>query len=188
MLFGFAGSDGTLDCVLAGNIYDNKRRVYQFDGDPVLTADEQQLNESIIRVRKDRGVNRKKFLKLQRVPEISGRLSIPVISVHTLGDLFVPFSMEQIYAKEVARHGRSDLLVSRATRAIGHCEFSAEELMRTFNDLVLWVDEGVRPAGDNVTDPEQVANPFFGCQFTEGGLGLNGTPEALRGDVCSLAP
>jgi len=188
LLFGFAGSDGTLDGVLAGNIYDNKRRVYQFDGDPVLTADEQQLNESIIRVRKDRGVNRKKFLKLQRVPEISGRLSIPVISVHTLGDLFVPFSMEQIYAKEVARHGRSDLLVSRATRAIGHCEFSAEELMRTFNDLVLWVDEGVRPAGDNVTDPEQVANPFFGCQFTEGGLGLNGTPEALRGDVCSLAP
>lgn len=191
LLFGLAGSDGTLDGVLSGNIYDNRRRVYQFDGDPALTPEEQVLNHSIIRVKRDRGVNRKRFLRLQRVPEISGRINIPVLSVHTLGDLFVPFSMEQIYATDVSRHGRSDLLVSRATRAIDHCEFSAEELMRTFDDLVLWVNEGIKPAGDDILDPEQVADPYFGCQFTEGVVGTEedpGTPEALRSGVCSTAP
>ena len=184
-LFGFAGADGTVDGVLSGNIYDNRKRVYQLDGDPALNVDEQVLNDTILRIRKDRGVNKRRFLRLQRIPEIKGRISVPVISVHTTGDLFVPFSMEQDYARDVARRHRSDLLVTRATRAIGHCDFSAEELIRTFDDLVLWVDEGVKPAGDDVLDPENVANPFFGCQFTEG---LAGTPEILRSDVCNLAP
>ncbi|MGB5257505.1 MAG: hypothetical protein WBN07_02450 [Woeseiaceae bacterium] len=188
LLFGFSGSDPTLDGVLPGVIYDNRHRVYQFDGDPTLTPDEQALNDSIIRVKRDPGVNRKRFLRLQRVPEITGRINIPVLSVHTLGDLFVPFSSEQIYARDVARHKRSDLLVSRATRAIGHCEFSAEELIQTFDDLVLWVNDGVKPAGDNILDPETVADPFYGCQFTQGSLGPSGTPDLLRGLACSLAP
>ncbi len=185
LLFGFAGADPTLDGVLPGVLYDNRKRVYQFDGDPALTPDEAALNDSIIRVRGDRGVNRKRFLRLQRVPEISGRISIPVMSIHTLGDLFVPFSNEQIYAREVAAHGRSDLLVSRATRAIGHCEFSREEIQRNFDDLVLWVEEGVKPAGDDVLDPETVANPLYGCQFTEGvPLSSNPTPQELRTGFC----
>jgi pimeloyl-ACP methyl ester carboxylesterase len=192
LLFGLAGSDGTLDGVLPGNIYDNRRRVYQFDGDPILTPDEQELNHSIIRVKRDRGVNRKRFLRLQRVPEISGRIDIPVLSIHTTGDLFVPFSMEQIYARDVANRHRSNLLVSRATRAIDHCEFSAEELIRTFDDLVLWVEKGIKPAGDDILDPEKVADSHFGCQFTEGVVyneeSGEGTPEALRSGVCSSAP
>jgi len=188
LLFGFSGSDPTLDGVLPGIIYDNRHRVYQFDGDPALTPDEQALNDSIIRVKRDRGVNRKRFLRLQRVPEITGRINIPVLSVHTVGDLFVPFSAEQFYARDVARRGRSDLLVQRATRAIGHCEFSAEELIRTFDDLVLWVNHGIKPAGDDILDSEGVADTFFGCQYTEGPLAPGGTPEALRSGVCSLAP
>ena len=185
LLFGFAGADPTLDGVLPGVLYDNTHRVYQFDADPALTPEEKALNDAIVRVAKDRGVNRKRFLRLQRVPEITGRISIPVLSVHTLGDLFVPFSSEQIYAREVAAHGRSDLLVSRATRAVGHCEFSPEELIETFDDLVLWVNEGIKPAGDDILDPEKVANPFYGCQFTKGSVN---TPDALRGGFCALAP
>lgn len=188
LLFGFSGTDPTLDGVLPGVLYDNHKRVYQFDDDPTLTPEEQLLNDSIIRVRKDRGVNRKRFLRLQRVPEISGRIDIPVLSVHTLGDLFVPFSSEQFYARDVARHGRSNLLVQRATRAIGHCEFSAEELIRTFDDLVLWVNDGIKPAGDDILNSEGVADTFFGCEYTEGSLGPFGTPEDLRSGICSLAP
>lgn len=187
-LFGFAGADGTVDGVLSGNIYDNRHRVYQLDGNPALNADEQVLNDAIIRIRKDPGVNKRRFLRLQRIPEITGRINVPVITAHTTGDLFVPISMEQIYARNVARYERSDLLVTRATRAIGHCEFSPQELIRVFDDLVLWVNDGVRPVGDDLLDADNVANPFFGCQFTEGVLGPNGTPEALRGDICSLAP
>ncbi len=185
LLFGFAGADPTLDGVLPGVIYDNRSRVYQFDDVAALTPEEKALNDSIIRVQKDRGVNRKRFLRLQRVPEITGRISIPVLSVHTLGDLFVPFSNQQIYAREVAAHGRSDLLVSRATRAVGHCEFSSDELIQTFNDLVLWVNEGVKPAGDDILDSAKVADPKYGCEFTRGTLGEKGTPELLRSIACN---
>ncbi|MDJ0748492.1 MAG: hypothetical protein QNJ11_03350 [Woeseiaceae bacterium] len=184
LLFGFSGADPTLDGVLPGVLYDNRRRIYQFDGNPALTPEEAALNASIIRVRKDRGVNRKRFLRLQRVPEITGRISIPVLTVHTLGDLFVPFSNEQVYAREVAAHGRSDLLVSRATRAIQHCEFSAQELVETFNDLVLWVNEGVKPIGDDILDPETVAEPSYGCQFTRGSTLFGVTPDELRFRDC----
>ncbi|MDJ0760517.1 MAG: hypothetical protein QNJ19_14075 [Woeseiaceae bacterium] len=188
LLYGFSGADPTLDGVLPGILYDNRNRVYQFDADPVLTPAEESLNESIIRVKGNPRVNRKRFLRLQRIPEIRGRIAIPVLSVHTLGDLFVPFASEQIYAREVQSHGRSELLVSRATRAIGHCEFSSEELIQTFDDLVNWVNNGVRPAGDDILDPEKVSDTFYGCQFTKGTLpGEFATPEALRSGICELA-
>src|SRR2546426_8481295 len=48
------------------------------------------------------------------IPPISGRLPIPVLSLHTIGDLFVPFSMEQIYARRAAAQGASDLLEKRS--------------------------------------------------------------------------
>jgi hypothetical protein len=182
LLFSFAGSDGTVDGVVSGNIYDNIGKVYQLDDKRRLSADERVLNDTILRVERDPNVNPRRFLKLERVPVITGRISIPVISTHTLGDLFVPFSMQQIYAREVKQQKRSEYLVSRATRAIGHCEFSSEELIRTFDDLVAWVETGKKPKGDNILNPNKVAKPSFGCQFTEGSTGS--TPEALRFGDC----
>jgi pimeloyl-ACP methyl ester carboxylesterase len=186
LLFSLAGTDGSLDGVMSGSLYDNRKRVYQLDNNLTINADEQSLNDTILRIRRDRGVNIRRFLRLKRVPEITGRIDIPVISVHTLGDLFVPFVMQQTYAREVATQGRSDLLVSRATRGVSHCDFSFDEVARTFDDLALWVNEGVKPAGDNILDAEVVADPLFGCQFTEGLSAV--TPEFLRGDACSVAP
>ena len=171
LLFGLFG-DSTLDVdgILSGPFYDNIGKIYQFDADPALTAAEQAFNDNIIRMAKPRSVNRERFLKLERVPIIEGRLAVPVVSVHTLGDLFVPFSMQQIYAREAQQRHRSRYLVSRATRAIGHCEFSGEELVGSFASMVDWVDTGVRPAGDAVLDPDAVANPAFGCEFSDGAV------------------
>ncbi|MEO1580318.1 MAG: alpha/beta hydrolase [Pseudomonadota bacterium] len=182
LLFSFAGDDGTVDGVVSGNIYDNKRRRYELDGERGMNSAEAALNELIIRLSRDRRANRNRGPELERIPLIVGRINIPVLSVHTLGDLFVPFKMQQIYAKEVRRKGLGDLLVQRATRAIGHCEFSPEELIRTFDDLVLWVDEGIRPEGDDVLNPEVVAEPTYGCTFTEGSTGS--TPDILRTGLC----
>ena len=49
-------------------------------------------------------------------PDSAGRLPIPVLSIHTIGDLFVPLSMEQIYARRADAAGRADRLVIRAIR------------------------------------------------------------------------
>jgi hypothetical protein len=90
-----------------------------------------------------------------------------VLSLHDLGDLFVPFAMEQDYASEVADNGREDLLVQRAIRATGHCEFSAVEAGTAWDDLVTWVESDVRPEGDDVLDAATVADPAYGCRFSD---------------------
>jgi pimeloyl-ACP methyl ester carboxylesterase len=105
--------------------------------------------------------------RLSQIPRILGRPNVPVLSLHGLGDLFVPFSMEEIYGAEVAAHHRSDLLVQRAIRTAGHCEFDAAEVGTAWDDLVRWVHTGQRPAGDAVTDPAEVAEPDFGCRFSD---------------------
>ncbi|WP_433287582.1 alpha/beta hydrolase family protein [Micromonospora sp. CA-244673] len=104
---------------------------------------------------------------LTEVPRISGRPTVPVLSLHDLGDLFVPFGMEQAYARDVAWHGRSRLVVQRAIRAAQHCEFSPAEAGAAWDDLVSWVRTGKRPAGDAVTDRKAVAAPDFGCRFSD---------------------
>ncbi len=104
---------------------------------------------------------------LTEVPRIAGRPGVPVLSLHGLGDLFVPFSMEQDYRTDVARHGQSKWLVQRAIRTVDHCEFSPAEVGAAWNDLVAWTDHGRRPAGDAIGDRATVAAPAFGCRFTD---------------------
>lgn len=105
--------------------------------------------------------------RLSQIPLISGKPRVPVLSLHDIGDGFVPFSMEQVYAQEVRRNHESGLLVQRAIRAAQHCEFSDPEAGRAWDDLVTWVRTGHRPAGDPVTDPKAVAGGTFGCRFTD---------------------
>ncbi|SNS58202.1 hypothetical protein SAMN05443665_100696 [Actinomadura meyerae] len=105
--------------------------------------------------------------RLSQVPRINGRPHVPVLSLHGLGDLFVPFSMEQVYASEVARNHRSRLLVQRAIRTTGHCEFSAAEAGTAWDDLVRWIGTGRRPAGDVTTRPREVARADYGCRFSD---------------------
>jgi hypothetical protein len=168
LLFSFGGSDGTIDGVVAGNLYDNVDRVYQLDADPAQSADEVAFNDAIIRIAQDPAANPPQILRVSRIPIIRGTMDIPVVSTHTTGDLFVPFVMQQIYAREAAETGHDHNLVSRATRAIGHCEFSPQELIETFDDMVEWVDTGVRPGGDDILDPAVVAAPLFGCNYSRG--------------------
>lgn len=110
--------------------------------------------------------------RLIAVPRIDGEPRVPVLTLHGLGDLFVPFSMEQVYAREVAASGRSELLVQRAVRAAGHCEFTPGEARTAWRDLTAWVESGGsgpysdRPAGDDVLTPSTVASPTYGCRFT----------------------
>ncbi|GAA2106698.1 hypothetical protein [Actinomadura alba] len=101
---------------------------------------------------------------LSEVPQIFGVPSAPVLSLHGLGDLFVPFSMEQAYRSDAARHGRSGLVVQRAIRTADHCEFSAAEAGAAWDDLRSWVQRGARPAGDDVRSPSAAD---YGCRFSD---------------------
>ncbi|GIF77299.1 alpha/beta hydrolase family protein [Asanoa siamensis] len=104
--------------------------------------------------------------RLTQVPRIEGRPRVPVLSLHSLGDMFVPFVNEQQYKADVDRHGRARLLVQRAIRATEHCEFSPAEVGTAWDDLVNWVRHDRRPAGDRL-DPRSVAAPDYGCRFSD---------------------
>lgn len=123
--------------------------------------------------------------ELTPVARIDGEPRVPVLSLHDLGDLFVPFAMEQTYAAEAADNGRADLLVQRAIRATGHCEFSDVEAGAAWDDLVSWVEDGERPEGDDVLDPAVVADPTYGCRFSDPAAYANaGAPQ--EGDTRRL--
>lgn len=101
-------------------------------------------------------------------PVTAGTPGVPVLSYHNLGDLFVPLHNEQSYARRVAENGQAGNLVQRVVRSIGHCDFSPGEVLTGFTDLVTWLATGTPPAGDDLLDPDVVADPDFGCTFTVG--------------------
>lgn len=163
-LFGLGVGDGTLPRQPGVGVQ-NSDIVYQFDADPTLSPAETSFNADVQRVTPDRQARRPNGLA--NVPPTTGDLKIPMLTLHTLGDLFVPFKMEQDYAQRVQDKGASELLVQRATRDVGHCSFTPSELVTTFTDLVQWVETGDKPAGDDVLDPNAVADPTFGCTYTD---------------------
>lgn len=121
------------------------------------------VDKTVQRVRPANPVARHTWA-LTEIPAVVGLPSAPVMSLHGLGDLFVPFSMEQDYRDDVARFGRTDRLVQRAIRTVDHCEFSPAEVGDAWRDLLLWVDKGKRPAGDDV---RRTDDPRYGCRFSD---------------------
>ncbi|MCC6386987.1 MAG: hypothetical protein IT302_06365 [Dehalococcoidia bacterium] len=81
----------------------------------------------------------------------SGRIGDPLLTLHNTGDLFVPISMEQSYLAKAKAAGTAGFLVQRAIRAAGHCQFSDAERLAAWNDLVAWVRDGKKPAGEDLS-------------------------------------
>lgn len=139
---------------------ENAGVTYQFDTNPALSTAETLFNAAVQRVTAN--------AKLRaNVTPTTGNLGIPMLTLHTIGDLFAPLLSEQVYAQRAALHGKSNLLVQRATRDFGHCTFTPTEITTGFTDLVNWVEGGDAPDGDNVLDAATVAHPEFGCTFTD---------------------
>lgn len=163
-LFGFFGASGNLNGVLARNLYDNTDRVYRSQSGP-LTPAEAALNRRIPRVAADPAANPRRGDGVRWLPAVNGDFAVPVMSVHTLGDLFVPFSHQLRYLDMARANGNEGRLVQRAVRAAGHCDFAPAEILEAFTDLLRWEASGARPAGDVLT-PANIARPDFGCRFT----------------------
>ncbi|RSM44804.1 phthalyl amidase [Actinoplanes sp. ATCC 53533] len=164
-LFGlYPGLSGGTAGIADGNLTDNRFTLYRSTDRLLPTAAERRLNAKVLRVAPTTGPSR----GLDGVPRVDGRPSVPVLSLHDVGDLFVPFSMEQVYARRALHNGRAKLVVSRAIRGVGHCDFTQPELRQGFDDLVRWVRTGQRPGGDAILNRRTVAAADFGCRYTVG--------------------
>ena len=177
--YGTFGSDGTVTGILNKSVLDTTAYTYTIDGD---VAGSTALNASAIKLTPVADANRLRRDGLRWIPKVNGEFKIPVVSIHTLGDLFVPFSMEQTYQKRVAAKGNSAWLVQRAIRGVSHCDFTVAEQATAFDDMIKWERDGVKPTGDDVVTPATVAAATYGCTYTKNTLGPDesGATLALR--------
>jgi pimeloyl-ACP methyl ester carboxylesterase len=74
--------------------------------------------------------------------EPTGRLRIPMLTLHNQRDPIVPFGHEAAYEQKTSGAGSSANLVQRTREAYGHCNFGPALTLSTVQDLVQWVTTG----------------------------------------------
>ena len=78
----------------------------------------------------------------------TGELQLPLITLHTTSDLFVPISQQQLLRRLAEEAGTGDLLIQRAGQASGHCSMLKEEWTQSLEDLIRWVEADELPEGE----------------------------------------
>lgn len=139
---------------------DTTRFVYDARG---VDLDLERLNAEVVRLsadpvrRADPGVG---------AP--SGRLEAPLLCLKTTGDLFTPIQLDRDYQRLVASAGHADNLVVRAVRRSGHCTFNAFEYASALAAFLAWLDDGVRPAGEELGGDLESAGAGFTLSWDQG--------------------
>ena len=151
--------------VIESGAFDNTDFVYPVG--PASEVSSEDLNAQVVRMAGDPQVRNVD----PNGSDLTGAVPVPLLMIHTTGDGFVPFSGEQIFRRAADAAGNGDLLVQRAIRAIGHCDFSGQEMISALEDLVNWVENGTKPAGEDVLGPLQDAGLDFTDPIREGDPG-----------------
>ena len=124
-----------------GNPFDNQNLLYA-GTTPGVTAPDNALNDGVKRYAAD--LNARLYLIHHYTP--TGRLSHPMLALHTTYDPRIPGATLSIYAEQVALAGSSPNLAQQYVHRDGHCTFTEEEVGRSFDELVNWIHDGRRPA------------------------------------------
>ena len=185
VVWGTFGDDGTLGGILTANVVDTRGVRYNFDAPEGVVA---AFNSAIGKSTPVPEANRLRRDGLRWIPKVNADFGVPVLTMHTLGDMYVPFSMEQSYYHRAQAKGNGSRLVQRAIRSPGHCDFTVAEQSRGFSDLVRWVEQGNKPVGDDVFTPSIVAHPAYGCAFTNNTLGADDTPGVTAARAAGKLP
>jgi len=123
-----------------GNPFDNRGWLYT--GTSVNTATDYALNDGVRRY----GPEKKAQAYLMAHYWPTGKLTRPMLALHTIYDPLIPANSLTLYASEVAHAGYANNLVQQYVRREGHCTFSADEVGHAFDEMVLWVHTGKPPA------------------------------------------
>ncbi|HLZ69616.1 MAG TPA: DUF6351 family protein [Dehalococcoidia bacterium] len=141
---------------------------FTFHIDPDLGFTDDQLNSGVLRTAADPAYRNAQTNPVFALP--TGKITVPLLTYHTTGDNFVPLLHEINYRKTVDAAGNGDLLVQRTVRAPKHCQFDTADLVQGFDDLIAWVEHGVKPRGEDLLQADLT------------GLGREWTHHVLPGD------
>jgi pimeloyl-ACP methyl ester carboxylesterase len=120
--------------------------------DPGLGLTEDELNAKVRRVHPAKDARSPSANPVYA--ERTGRLTVPLLTLHETGDAWVPLSLEQSYRRRTIAAGTDHLLVQRVIRAPSHCGIDGATRQQAFDDLVAWIERGVRPRGEDVLAPD----------------------------------
>lgn len=130
---------GDLQKKAGGNPFDNRNWIYT--GTSVNTATDYALNDGVKRYAPD--PQARNYLMAHYWP--SGRLTRPMVALHTIYDPLIPANSLTLYASEVAHAGYADNLVQQYVHREGHCTFTSDEVGHAFDELLTWVHGGKAP-------------------------------------------
>jgi pimeloyl-ACP methyl ester carboxylesterase len=135
-----------------GNPFDNRNFLYT-DTNPTATATDNTLNDGVRRYAADPIA--RDYLLRHYTP--TGHLSKPMLALHTTYDPRIPGATLSIYAEQVALAGFSDNLVQQYVHRDGHCSFTADEVSRSFDELIQWIHSGKRPTPGLLPSPTRTS-------------------------------
>jgi pimeloyl-ACP methyl ester carboxylesterase len=167
----------------ATQIAPNRDTRYQLG--PLSTVTSAEFGRAVIRL----PVDRLRLHGFVAGSDLTGRLRMPLLSLHTTGDFQVPIEQARILQRRVDAAGRSGLLVQRVIRDAGHCGFTTAEQTASFTALVRWVEHGAKPDGTNVLVADlRKLDRTFELTPREGLPGATAAPGAsdrvvVRGDA-----
>jgi hypothetical protein len=131
------------ELLVALRLAPNRHTVYHLGPSPVTSR---EFNHAVIRLRTNDAALRA-FLAGN---ETTGKLEMPLLTLHATGDGQVPIEQARVLQRRVDAAGRHHLLVQRVVRDPGHCGFTSTEWEASLEALVRWAEQGVRPEGNNV--------------------------------------
>ncbi|MEX0682012.1 MAG: DUF6351 family protein [Dehalococcoidia bacterium] len=123
---------------------DNDDRTYELG--PLSDVASDAFNDGVIRLTANEGV----LSSFTYGNDITGDLQMPVLTLHTTGDGQVPIEQARLLRRLVDEAGKTDLLVQRVFRDLNHCGFSIAEWEASLEDLMAWVENGVKPEGEDL--------------------------------------
>lgn len=123
--YSFFGTND-VQAVLQGNPFGNLDRVYSG------SADDEALNAGIARF----GADALALENLESEYETTGRLRVPVVTLHTTRDPVVPYWHEPAYEEKAATAEAADKLTALSSEGYGHCGFTVAEVVAAFSTLV----------------------------------------------------
>ena len=117
-----------------GNPFDNTNTLYS--GFP----DDWAINKKVERLEATADAN-KIFAKYDR----TGNIGKPIVMMHTVYDQLIPPQYGVInFENMVHQMGKDKFLTVKITNGQGHCQFTPEQIGKSFDELRTWVKTGVK--------------------------------------------
>ncbi len=122
---------------LGGQPYNNKQPLRTYSG----SSDDTALNRDVARFEAAPAA----LAAIAAEYQTSGRITIPVVTLHTTLDPVVPIWHQQDYTAKVQAAGTGAPYEAYQAQSYGHCTFSPFEVLNAFTRLTTLVDQVVKP-------------------------------------------